>query len=149
MLRLGRLKACLSRGRCEINVDFRRRHGIRVPKLWHGLVQGWERLRVLAGKAIHTLRRIRVHALAKAKRLGLELRKGLLVLRQQTGRDVRAVCCTQVRIAVVQVEPVKARNGVLEQLRVVLRVQKRRGLVIVEAVVLVQVGRVVRRRRDV
>lgn len=55
----------------------------------------------------------------------------------------------EVCIAAVQVESVKAWDGILEQLWVILRVEERRRLVIVEAVVLLQVGRVVYRGSDV
>jgi len=62
---------------------------------------------------------------------------------------VRAVGCAEVRIAAVQVESVKAWDRVLEQLWIVLCIEERRRLIIVEAVVLLQVGRVVYRGCDI
>lgn len=93
--------------------------------------------------------RIRVHVLAQTKGLGLKRWQNLLVLWKQARRDMGAIACADVRIAAVQVEPVESRDGVLEQLGVILRVEKRRRLIVVEAVLLLQVWRVVYRRRNV
>jgi hypothetical protein len=65
-------------------------------------------------------------SLTNGIRLGvrLEWRKDLLVLREQTRRDMRAVARADMRITAVQIESVKSWDRVLEQLRIVLRMEE-------------------------
>lgn len=74
--------------------------------------------------AIHVWRRVWVHVLVEAKSVRLEWRKDLLVLREQTRRDMRAVARADMRITAVQIESVKSWDRVLEQLRIVLRMEE-------------------------
>jgi hypothetical protein len=68
----------------------------------------------------------------------LKLRKYVLVLRKQARRDMGTVARANMRIAIVEVEAFESYHRIVEQLGIVLRIQKRRVLVVVEAVVVRQ-----------
>jgi hypothetical protein len=97
-----------------------------------------------------------VHALVQAKAPRLELWKCLLLmlllhlLRNQARREMRAVTGADMRMrtAIIKRELSKLHNRVMEELRVCLRIEERRRLVIFEAILLDEVwGRM--RRRDI
>lgn len=105
MLRLRRLKAGLPGWRCEVNVDFRRRHGIGLAKLHSRLIDRRKGLDTLVLVCIYTLlSKMVVHTLIQTKRTRLKHGKRLLLLGNQAGRDVWTVTRTDVGIAVVQGE---------------------------------------------
>lgn len=89
-----------------------------------------------------------VHALLQPKGAGLKLWKRLLLmlrlllLRKQPRRDSGAMAWANVlRGSVIQRELSKLHDWIVEELRVGLRVEQRRGLCILKAVLLNQVRR--------
>ena len=124
-----RLEAGLARRRREINVDFGRRHGIRLAEVGARPVShGWKRLLGLAreqSEALLVELRGDGGAESKARR---RKRRQRLLLRSQLRRDVRAVPRTDVRLVFVERELAELQH-VLEECGVLLGVEQRRRVV--------------------
>lgn len=114
MFGFGGLKACLPRRWRKINVNFRRRHGVRCAKLWCRLIQrrkGFRILILITGNCLLSVGVI--HVVVQTERARLEVWERLL-LRYQAGRGARARARTDARITVVQSELIELHNRILE-----------------------------------
>lgn len=128
---LWRFKACLPRWRCKVDVDLWWRHCVGLTEL----IQSGEWLcaLILVDAHVLLLAELVVHIRLEAKALRHELGQRLL-LGNETRRDGRTMARTDVR-AIVQVELIELRDGVLEELRIGLCVEIGRSLCVLEAIV--------------